>query len=111
MQKVIVKRYVYAAGMFVLITIAGLWAWNTLSELFGGPQAQYRHVLELAPEKIDMIFTRDTSATQSDFGGLTVSCSSFRCSVWAAWMARRSTSFHQARSASTRRPARPRART
>ena len=45
MQKVIVKRYVYAAGMFVLITIAGLWAWNTLSELFGGPQAQYRHVL------------------------------------------------------------------
>lgn len=39
------KQYFYAIGLFLLATIAGLWSWNTLSELFNFPQAQYKHVL------------------------------------------------------------------
>lgn len=39
------KYYFYAIGLFLLATIAGLWSWNTLSELFNFPQAQYKHVL------------------------------------------------------------------
>ena len=39
------KRYLYAVSLYVLASIAGLWSWNTLSELFNIPQAQYRHVL------------------------------------------------------------------
>jgi len=39
------KRYLYAVGLYVLASIAGLWSWNTLSGLFNLPQAQYRHVL------------------------------------------------------------------
>lgn len=39
------KQYFYAIGLFLLATIAGLWTWNTLSEIFNLPQAQYKHVL------------------------------------------------------------------
>ena len=39
------KQYFYAIGLFLLVAIAGLWSWNTLSELFSLPQAQYKHVL------------------------------------------------------------------
>jgi hypothetical protein len=35
----------YAIGLFVLASVAGLWSWNTLAELFNLPQAQYRHAL------------------------------------------------------------------
>jgi hypothetical protein len=30
---------------FILVAVLGLWAWNTLSELYGGPVAQYKHVV------------------------------------------------------------------
>lgn len=30
---------------FLVITVFGLWAWNTLSELFNGPVAQYKHIV------------------------------------------------------------------
>lgn len=45
MQNLSHKHYFYAIGMFLLATVAGLWSWNTLSELFSFPQAQYKHVL------------------------------------------------------------------
>ena len=31
--------------LFLLITVFGLWAWNTLSELYSGPVAQYKHIV------------------------------------------------------------------
>lgn len=45
MRKPNYKYLVYVAGLFVLASIAGLWSWNTLAELFSLPQAQYKHVL------------------------------------------------------------------
>jgi hypothetical protein len=39
------KQYLIAAGLFLLASVAALWSWNTLSELFSLPQAQYRHAL------------------------------------------------------------------
>ena len=39
------KHYIYAAGLTLLASIAALWSWNTLSELFNLPQAQYKHAL------------------------------------------------------------------
>jgi hypothetical protein len=38
-------RSVLYVCAFILITIFGLWSWNTISELFNGPQAQYKHVI------------------------------------------------------------------
>jgi hypothetical protein len=31
--------------IFLLATVFGLWAWNTISELYNGPAAQYKHVV------------------------------------------------------------------
>jgi hypothetical protein len=45
MHNIRYKRYLTAIVLFVIATVAGLWSWNTLSELFNLPQAQYRHVL------------------------------------------------------------------
>lgn len=39
------KHILYGIGLFVLASVAGLWAWNTLAELFSLPQAQYKHVV------------------------------------------------------------------
>jgi len=39
------KHLLYVTGLFILASVAGLWSWNTLSELFNMPQAQYKHVL------------------------------------------------------------------
>jgi hypothetical protein len=39
------KHFLYVIGLFLLASVAGLWSWNTLSELFNFPQAQYRHAL------------------------------------------------------------------
>jgi hypothetical protein len=38
-------KYVSVIGLFLLVSIVGLWSWNTLAELFNGPHAQYKHVL------------------------------------------------------------------
>jgi hypothetical protein len=35
----------YAVAAFILATIGGLWAWNTISELFSLPHAQYKHII------------------------------------------------------------------
>lgn len=39
------KHFLYAVGLFLLASVAGLWSWNTLSELYNLPHAQYRHVI------------------------------------------------------------------
>ena len=41
-------KHVLAAGLVIaVIAVAGLWSWNTLAELFGAPEAQFRHALAL----------------------------------------------------------------
>ena len=39
------KKYAYVVGLFLLVSVIGLWSWNTLAELFGGPHAQYKHAV------------------------------------------------------------------
>ncbi len=38
-------KIVVYVGVFLFISAFGLWSWNVLSELFGGPQAQYKHIV------------------------------------------------------------------
>ena len=45
MRKVNLKHYLFAIGVFLLASVAGLWSWNTITELFNLPQAQFKHVL------------------------------------------------------------------
>lgn len=40
-----ITQYAFYVCAFILITIFGLWSWNTLAEVFSGPQAQYKHVV------------------------------------------------------------------
>jgi hypothetical protein len=40
-----VKHLLAACLAFVAIATAGLWSWNTLADLFGAPEAQFRHVI------------------------------------------------------------------
>lgn len=39
------KYILYAIGLFLLASVTALWSWNTISELFDMPQAQYKHAL------------------------------------------------------------------
>jgi hypothetical protein len=39
------KHATLLALTLLLATVFGLWAWNTVSELFNGPVAQYKHVV------------------------------------------------------------------
>ena len=43
-QNPAIRTIVYVAG-FLVITTCGLWSWNTLADLFGTPQAQYKHLI------------------------------------------------------------------
>ncbi|UCE88836.1 MAG: hypothetical protein JSW10_11010 [Pseudomonadota bacterium] len=45
MRKFFHKRFLYAIVLLILASVAGLWSWNTISELFNLPQAQYKHVV------------------------------------------------------------------
>jgi hypothetical protein len=45
MYKSTFSKIIIAAGAFALFSVAALWSFNALSELFGGPQAQYQHVI------------------------------------------------------------------
>ena len=42
------RQAIIAIGGFLLLTVVGLWSWNTLSELFNLPHAQYRHAAAAA---------------------------------------------------------------
>lgn len=39
------RKFISVGGLLLLASVAGLWAWNTLAELFALPPAQYRHAL------------------------------------------------------------------
>ena len=39
------KHFLYVIGLLLVASVAGLWSWNTISELFNLPQAQYKHIL------------------------------------------------------------------
>ncbi|MCB1936968.1 MAG: hypothetical protein KDF59_13615 [Nitrosomonas sp.] len=39
------KQFFYGIGFFLMASIAGLWAWNTLAELFHWPTVIYKHVI------------------------------------------------------------------
>jgi uncharacterized membrane protein YuzA (DUF378 family) len=39
------EHLVIAIGAFLLLSIVGLWSWNTLADLFGLSAVQYRHIL------------------------------------------------------------------
>jgi hypothetical protein len=39
------KHITIALIAVVVACTAALWAWNTLAELFGGPAAEFRHVI------------------------------------------------------------------
>ena len=39
------KDYLLLMAVFLVATMTSLWCWNTLSELFGLPHAQYKHVI------------------------------------------------------------------
>ncbi len=41
----ILRKIILATGAFTLFSVAALWSFNALSELFGGPQAQYQHAI------------------------------------------------------------------
>jgi predicted benzoate:H+ symporter BenE len=39
-------RHLLAALLaFAAIAVIGLWSWNTLAELFGAPEAQFKHAI------------------------------------------------------------------
>ena len=39
------KQMLYVTSLFILCSVIGMWSWNTLSDLFSLPHAQYRHVI------------------------------------------------------------------
>ena len=39
------RKIILAGSLFLLASVAVLWAWNTLAELFALPPAQYKHAL------------------------------------------------------------------
>ncbi len=45
MNQIDIKHLLAAGLAIVAIAVAGLWSWNTLAELFGAPEAQFRHVV------------------------------------------------------------------
>jgi len=41
------KNFILATIAFVVITLVGLWSWNTVIELFDGPRAEYHHIVAM----------------------------------------------------------------
>jgi len=39
------RNVVIASGVLVLFSVFVLWSFNELSDLFGGPQAQFKHAI------------------------------------------------------------------
>jgi len=39
------RTYFIASGALTLISVVAFWSFNELSELFGGPQAQFKHAI------------------------------------------------------------------
>jgi hypothetical protein len=45
MNQLDVRHLLAACLALVTIAAAVLWSWNTLADLFGAPEAQFRHVI------------------------------------------------------------------
>jgi len=45
MNQLDVKHLLAACLAFALIAATGLWSWNTLADMFGAPEAQFRHAV------------------------------------------------------------------
>ena len=45
MRKINYKHFLYVTGLLLFASVTSLWSWNTISELFNLPHAQYKHVL------------------------------------------------------------------
>lgn len=48
MRRENLRSLLLAGALIVVAAIAALWSWNTLATLFGGPEAEMRHVLAAA---------------------------------------------------------------
>jgi uncharacterized membrane protein YuzA (DUF378 family) len=44
MHPINIRHLLVALAAVATIATIGLWSWNTLAELFGAPEAQFRHV-------------------------------------------------------------------
>lgn len=47
LKRLSLKQALYGVCLFLLASSAGMWAWNTLAELFGWPHMLYKHVLAM----------------------------------------------------------------
>ncbi len=45
MKRIDTLHLLAAILAFTAVAIVGLWSWNTLAELFGAPEAQFRHAV------------------------------------------------------------------
>jgi hypothetical protein len=45
MRNVNYKYLLYTVCLFLLTSVARLWSWNTIAELFNWPQTQYKHAI------------------------------------------------------------------
>lgn len=45
MNRIDTRHLPAAILAFAAIAIVGLWSWNTLAELFGAPEAQFKHAV------------------------------------------------------------------
>jgi hypothetical protein len=45
MQQTTLRHVLIAAGVLLVVSVVGLWSWNTLAALFDIPTAEFRHAL------------------------------------------------------------------
>ncbi len=45
MRYVTLKHMLFIGALIAVVSIAALWSWNTLAALFGGPEAEIRHIV------------------------------------------------------------------
>lgn len=48
MNRQTIRYILVGTGYFILLAVIGIWAFNALAELFGGPQAQFKHAIAVA---------------------------------------------------------------
>ena len=57
------RKLFIASGAFALFSVIIIWSFNELSELFGGPQAQFKHAIAtigilLVIKWVDLVFVK-----------------------------------------------------
>ncbi len=71
MRNLSYKQYFFSIALFLLVTIAALCSWDTLSELFNFPLAQYKHMLAvfILPLIIKFVMSSSYQSKNRVFGG------------------------------------------